>query len=36
MYWRDGSLWKILFAANHRISMDLDFGVRNRQDSNGD
>jgi hypothetical protein len=31
-----GALWKTSLAANHRISLDLDLGVRNRQRSNGD
>jgi hypothetical protein len=30
------ALWKMSLAANHRISLDLDLGVRNRQRSNGD
>jgi hypothetical protein len=31
-----GAFWKMSLAANHRISLDLDLGVRNRQRSNGD
>jgi hypothetical protein len=31
-----GALWKMSLAANHRISLDLDLGVRNRQRRNGD
>ena len=30
------ALWKMSLAANHRISLDLDLGVGNRQRRNGD